>query len=225
MLKKALLILVLLPNLLLAYDINFSKSFSKTVTLDQISSYVSISVEKSDEKAVNKEIEYFNNFLSNKDDLTIKNINYYLMPKYEYIKDKSIFKGYNATLSFTTLANSGEKLNEFFTKLLDLKAKKPDVKINISNLSWEISSKLQTKIEDELKLEAINWIESYSKDLSAKIVRKCEIKNVNIYDNVGYVSAKSRVMEASMDNLSSNISPISSQENMSINANFVLDCR
>ncbi len=61
--------------------------------------------------------------------------------------------------------------------------KSDDIKINISNLSWEIGENLQNKNIDELRVEVLLWIGNYTKELSNKIGKKCEIKNVNINEN------------------------------------------
>ena len=54
--------------------------------------------------------------------------------------------------------------------------KSDDIKINISNLSWEIGENLQNKNIDELRVEVLLWIGNYTKELSNKIGKKCEIK-------------------------------------------------
>ena len=46
------------------------------------------------------------------------------------------------------------------------------IKINISNLSWDVSEKLQNKIIDNLRLESILWIEDYAKEISKRAQKK-----------------------------------------------------
>ena len=96
-------------------------------------------------------------------------------------------------------------------------------------MSWELSSKLQAKVMDELRLESLIWVDSYTKDLSSKIVKKCEVKNVNINEDFIHTTPKARMMSVSMDGLSnssnSDISPINGEQNIKINTNYILDCK
>lgn len=229
--KKLLAVAILLPILSFSYEINFNKSFSKVVNPDLLTTNINISVEKKDEKSVNIEVEKFNNFLKNTKNITIENTNYNLSPKYEYINNKSIFKGYVGDSRFVAKSEDATAINSFISDLVALKDsfKTNDLKLNISNLSWELSSKLQAKVMDELRLESLIWVDSYTKDLSSKIVKKCEVKNVNINEDFIHTTPKARMMSVSMDGLSnssnSDISPINGEQNIKINTNYILDCK
>lgn len=222
---------LLLPILGFSYELNFNKSFSKNVNADVLVTNVNIMVEKKDENSVNSEIEKFNNFLKNTKNITIENTNYNLSPKYEYINNKSIFKGYVGDSRFVAKSEDATAINSFISDLVALKDsfKSNDLKLNISNLSWELSSKLQAKVMDELRLESLIWVDSYTKDLSSKIVKKCEVKNVNINEDFIHTTPKARMMSVSMDGLSnssnSDISPINGEQNIKINTNYILDCK
>lgn len=229
--KKLLLkAALLLPVLGFSYELNFNKSFSKNVNADILVTNVNIMVEKKDEKSVNSEIEKFNDFLKKTNNITIENTNYNLSPKYEYINNKSVFKGYIGDLRFVTKSENATVINSFISDLVALKDsfKSNDLKLNISNLSWELSNKLQTKVMDELRLESLTWIENYAKDLSNKIVKKCEIKNVNINEDFN-ITPKARMISVSMDGISSSsnsdISPLNGEQNIKINTNYILDCK
>ena len=230
--KKLILKTTLLfPLLGFSYELNFSKSFSKNVNPDVLVTNVNIIVEKKDEKNVNSEIEKFNNFLKNTKNITIENTNYNLSPKYEYTNNKSVFKGYVGDSRFVAKSEDATAINSFISDLVALKDsfKSNDLKLNISNLSWELSSKLQAKVMDELRLESLIWVDSYTKDLSNKIVKKCEVKNVNINEDFIHNTPKARMMSVSMDELSnssnSDISPINSEQNIKINTNYILECK
>lgn len=229
--KKLLTVAILLPIWSFSYEINFNKSFSKVVNPDLLTTNINISVEKKDEKSVNIEVEKFNNFLKNTKNITIKNTNYNLTPKYDYENNKSIFKGFIANTRFIIESKDPKEINNFLADLMALKdsLKSDDIKINISNLSWEIGENLQNKNIDELRVEVLLWIGNYTKELSNKIGKKCEIKNVNINENFDYPTFKNRVMSSSLDMVNSsesiNISPINTEEIIKINTNFILDCK
>ena len=229
--KKLLATAIFLPILAFSYEINFNKSFSKVVNPDLLTTNINISVEKKDEKSVNIEIEKFNTFLKNTKNITIKNTNYNLTPKYDYENNKSIFKGFIANTRFLVESKEANEINDFLSNLMALKDsfKSNDIKVNISNLSWEISENLQNKSIDELRVDVLLWIGNYTKELSNKIGKKCEVKNVNINEDFNYPASKTRMMSSSLDMVNSsesiNISPINTEENIKINTNFVLDCK
>lgn len=229
--KLFLKTVLLLPIFGFSYELNFNKSFSKNINADILVSNINIIIEKKDEKSVNNEIEKFNNFLKNTKNITIENTNYNLIPKYEYNNNKSTFKGYIGDSRFVVKSEDATAINSFLSDLIAIKdsLKSNDLKLNISNLSWELSSKLQNKVMDELRFESLSWIDNYSKDLSNKIIKKCEIKNVNINEELMPIQIKSRMMSISNDgasnNLNSDISPINTEQNIKINTNYILDCK
>lgn len=230
--KKLLKIALFLPILGFSYEMNFNKSFSKNVNSDILVSNVNITVVKQDEKSVNSEIEKFNNFLKNTKYITIENMNYNLTPKYEYVNNKSIFKGYIGDSRFSIESEDATNINKFLNDLVELKdsLESNDLKLNISNLSWELSNKLQNKVIDELRLESLIWVENYARELSQKVSKKCEVKNVNINEDYGYITPKNRMLSVSMDSASTSfintdISPLNSEQNIKINTNYILDCK
>ena len=229
--KRILATAIFLPILAFSYEINFNKSFSKVVNPDLLTTNINISVEKKDEKSVNIEIEKFNTFLKNTKNITIKNTNYNLTPKYDYENNKSIFEGFIANTRFLAESKEANEINHFLSDLMALKDsfKSNDIKVNISNLSWEISENLQNKSIDELRVDVLLWIGNYTKELSNKIGKKCEVKNVNINEDFNYPASKTRMMSSSSDMVnrseSINISPINTEEIIKINTNFILDCK
>lgn len=229
--KKIIATTLLFNTFLFSYELNFNKSFLKNVNSDILVTNINIEVEKQDEKAVNNEIEKFNNFLKNTKNITIENTYYGLSPKYEYIDNKSIFKGYIGNTRFSAKSQDASKINSFINDLVVLKESinSNDLKLSISNLSWEISNKLQTKAIDELRLETLIWIETYAKELSSKISKKCEVKNVNIQEEYSHNMPKARLMSVAMsDSVNSSpndIAPLNNEQSIKINTNFILDCK
>lgn len=225
--NKLLVTALLLPILGFSYELNFSKSFSKVLNPDLLSTSVNISIENKDEKIVNSQIEKYNKFIKENKTVSIKNSNYNLSPQYEYIKDKRNLKGYVGDSRFTAQSKDAQKINTFLNEIVSLKAndKASDLKLDISNLAWEISEELQNQSYDELRLESLIWIETYAKELSSKIAKKCEVKNVNIHDSNEHFQAKTRMVSMVMDSLNSDITPFNSEQNTSINTSFILDCK
>ena len=226
---KKLLPLLLLPILSFSYEINFNKSFSKVVNPDLLNTYINISVEKKDESKVNTEIEKFNDFMKNNKSITLKNGSFTLSPKYKYYENKQEFVGYVGSLRYTAESTDAKKLNSFMDELISIKdsTKSEDVKLNISNVSWKISDELQNKSFDELRLESITWLESYSKTLSTKLSKSCEIKTINVNEsqNGNIMYARAEMAYSSKAKTTSDVAPINSEQNININPNFTLECK
>jgi len=225
--KLVSLSMLLLPVLGFSYELNFSKSFSKTISPDLLTTNINISVESSNENEINKNMEEFNNFLKNTKNITLKNTNYSLTPKYEYKKDETIFKGFIGSNRFSAQSKDANSINLFIAELIALKDKlnSKDIKLDIVNLSWEISEILQTKNIDELRLEALKWIEDYSKELSIKTSKQCEIKDVKIIDEFNYTMPRVRAMSVPKNSVAMDIAPLNSEQDIKINTNFTLDCK
>ena len=226
---KKLLPLLLLPILSFSYEINFNKSFSKVVNPDLLNTYININVEKKDESKVNIEIEKFNDFMKNNTSITLKNGSFTLSPKYKYYENKQEFVGYVGSLRYTAESTDAKKLNSFMDELISIKdsTKSEDVKLNISNVSWKISDELQNKSYDELRLESITWLESYSKTLSTKLSKSCEIKTINVNEsqNGNIMYARAEMAYSSKAKVAADVAPINSEQNININPNFTLECK
>ena len=226
---KKLLPLLLLPILSFSYEINFNKSFSKVVNPDLLNTYININVEKKDESKVNIEIEKFNDFMKNNKSITLKNGSFTLSPKYKYYENKQEFVGYVGSLRYTAESTDAKKLNSFMDELISIKdsTKSEDVKLNISNVSWKISDELQNKSYDELRLESITWLESYSKTLSTKLSKSCEIKTINVNEsqNGNIMYARAEMAYSSKAKTAADVAPVNSEQNININPNFTLECK
>uniref|UniRef100_UPI0040470EDD SIMPL domain-containing protein n=1 Tax=Aliarcobacter sp. TaxID=2321116 RepID=UPI0040470EDD len=229
--KKKLLIfsLFLLPIFSFSYEINFNKTFSKVVNPDLLSTQIHISVEKKDENRVNIELEKFNDFIKNNKNVIFKNGSFRLSPKYNYSNNKQEFVGYLGNLTYTIESKNAKDINSFINELISIKdkTKSQDIKLNISNVSWKASDDLENKSYDDLRLDSIVWIENYALDLSKKLSKNCEVQKINVNElNRGnIVYARSEMMYSTSSKAIADVSPINSEQNISINPNFVLECK
>ena len=228
--KKRLFIpLLLIPILGFSYEVNFNKSFSKIVNPDLLTTNISISVEKKDESKINSEIERFNDFFKKTNDVILKNGSFTLSPKYKYHDNKQEFIGYFGNLRYIIESKNAKDLNDFIDKLISIKesVKSEEVKLNISNISWKTSDDLQNKSLDALRLEAIHWVDSYSKSLSTQVSKYCEISKINIFESIsGNVTyARAEMSSFGVSKMAADVAPISNEQNITINPNFVLECK
>ena len=227
--KKLFIIGLLFPIFGFSYEVNFNKSFSKVVNPDLLTTNITINIEKKDENKVNSEIEKFNDFFKKTNDVTLKNGSFTISPKYKYHDNKQEFLGYIGSLRYSAESKNAKDLNVFMDKLISIKdnIKSEEVKLNISNVSWKISDALENKNFDDLRLEAINWIDSYAKTLSSQVSKYCEVSKINIFEtNTGNLTyARAEMAYSGMSKMAADIAPMSSEQNITINPNFILECK
>ena len=221
--------LCILPIMSFSYGLNFNKGFSKVVNPDLLTTSIDVSIQKKDENAVNIEIEKFNNFIKKTTNVTLKNGSFTLSPKYKYYDNKQEFIGYIGNIRYSAESKDAKELNTFMDKLISIKdsIKSDDVKLNISNVAWNISDDLQNKSFDDLRLDAIHWIEAYSKSLSISISKNCEVTKINISEtNTGNIAyARSEMLYSTMSKKVADVVPMNSEQNITISPNFVLECK
>lgn len=231
--KKLIISTITLPILAFSYEVNLNKSFTKSVKADVLSTNITFTVEKQDEKSINIEIEKFNNLLKNKKNITIKNTNYNLIPKYEYIENKQHFRGYIGETRFYVSSKNDKAVNKFINEIINYKNKNDsnDLKVNISNLSWDFSNKLKENMTNELRVESLIWITEYSKDLSKKLSKKCELKSVNIFEEAFFPMARTKMYSSPImlsdneDMNISNITPLNNEQDIKVDSNFTMECK
>ncbi len=223
--NKIILFLFLTFSLGFSYELSFNKKFEKSVYPDILQTYVKISIESEDEEYINKNIEKFNKFIKNDNSVIKENGSYVLNPKYRYYKNKQEFMGYIGSLRYEVKSKDAKKINHFLSKLIEIKKefRTRKVKLNVSNLKWQISENKQEKYIDELRLEAIMWAQDYKKSLSSKLALSCMLKNININggSNINHFRSV-KAMEASAV---SNLAPINSSKKVNLNASFIMECK
>ena len=221
--------LCILPIMSFSYELNLNKGFSKVVNPDLLTTSIDVSIEKKDENAVNIEIEKFNNFIKKTTNVTLKNGSFTLSPKYKYYDNKQEFIGYIGNIRYSAESKDAKELNTFMDKLISIKdsIKSDDVKLNISNVAWKISDDLQNKSFDDLRLDAIHWVEVYSKSLSISISKNCEVTKINISEtNTGNIAyARSEMLYSTMSKKVADVVPMNSEQNITISPDFVLECK
>ena len=219
MLKK-LLFSSLIPLTLFSYELHFSKKFAKEVSPDILSTRISVNIQNKDERFINDNLESVNEFIKESQDIKYKNGNFNLTPKYSYKNNKKEFIGYVGNLSYIITSKDPIFMNEFISELIELKDKIAvnSLKLNINNTSWKVSEQKYSNSLDELRLDAINWISTYS----TKLNNSCKVKKIKIntgHDNYQYI--RMNTMSRSI----SKVAPAKSLKSISINPNYILECK
>lgn len=224
--KKILLVLIL-PFALFGFEIVFNKKFNKEVTPDKLSTYITITVNKNSENEITPILNNFNDFISGSRNVEKKSGDFSIRPKQKFEKGQSTIIGYSGNLKYTILANSSKDMNKFIKKLLKQKENE-DTSISISMLNWIVSETKHANTTEKLQLEAINWSQKYSQELSAELNKSCQTKKINI-STASYIPMyrNSRISEAVSSTISIQNVPIPevTANDISITPNFILECK
>ena len=221
--KSLLLSTVLvLPSLLLSYELEFKKTFSNEIQNDKVQTNINISVNSKKIDFINEKIEFFQDFIKEDNSVVKKNGNYNLIPNYSYKNNVQKFVGYKGSLSYTIESTKYEALDKFVGDIIDIKnnMNSKKLQLTVSNVQWIVSDKLQNKNIDKLQLDAISWIKNYKNTLPGN----CVIKNISINKSNEY--SNRRYNSAAIENTSSmKVSPIQTKKSITLTANYKLDCK
>ncbi len=220
------LITLLLPLSLFSYEISFNKKFTKLVTPDVLSTYISINIENKSEEFITGHIEKFNKYIKNNNSVEKKDGKFTISPKYKYFKNTQEFIGYIGNLRYTIKSFDAKNINKFINDLIALENTfdRDNVKLRISNVSWITSTRLYDSSLDLLRIDSIKWIESYSKSLKSTLSKDCKIKKITINkSNHQFLKAVNK--EAYSSKRVSDIAPVNSSQEIKIEPNFLLECK
>lgn len=221
--KSLLLSTVLvIPTILLSYELEFKKTFSNEIQNDKVQTNINISVNSKKIDFINEKIEFFQDFIKEDNTVVKKNGNYNLIPNYSYKNNVQKFVGYKGSLSYTIESAKYEILDKFVGDIIDIKnnMNSKRLQLTVSNVQWIVSDKLQDKNIDKLQLDAISWIKNYKNTLPGK----CVIKNISINKNNDY--SNRRYNNVAVESTSSmKVSPIQTKKSITLTANYKLDCK
>ena len=210
----------------LGFDVTFNKEFTKQITPDKLSTYITINVNKEDEIEISPILNKFNKFISSEDEIEKTNGNFSISPKYKYNKGNSTIIGYRGSLRYQIYSKSSKVINGFIKELLDLKDDS-DTTITISSLNWIVSKTKHSDAIDELRLESILWSNKYAIKLSQEMNNICKVKVINInsanFRPIYRTQAKHIVMNSSIP---SDIPiPKATKNTISLKPTYILECK
>ncbi len=209
-----------------AYDINFSKNFSKKLMPDILSTNLSIRIEGKNEQEISNKLAIFNKEIKENKVLDKKLGSYNVRPNFKYSSNNSPkITGYVGELRYKIESNNAKDINTFITSINTLK-KSRSTSISVSGLSWKVKDDTYNVALDILRLESIYWIETYVNNLSKDLNKKCEVKNINISAFNRPVSyAMSRNFQGS-EMISDSIPvPQANNQKISIHPIYKVDCK
>ena len=225
MIKKTALFL--LPISLFAFDINFSKSFTKELMPDTLSTNITIRIESKNEQEVSNRLSLFNKEIKRNKAVEKKLGNYNIRPNFKYSSNNTPkIINYIGELRYKVNSDKAKKINQFILNLNALKSSR-DTSILVSGLSWKVKEETRNIAYDILRLEAISWSETYAKNLSKDLDKKCNVKSISIGGSthpIAYRAARSEMLVNSISKASIPV-PEANNQKISIHPNYVLECK
>ena len=216
------LLLVILPVYLFSFEVNFNKKFTKSLTQDTLTTYLSIVVRDDNEKLINKALKKFNKKIKSLDEVDKHNWSLTIRPEYRTSNNVPKITGYVGELRYKVNSNKATKINKFINEMIKLKENR-NTNVVISNLRWTIKESSFNIANDLLRLEAINWGTTYASNLSKDLNLKCSVKNISIHNsNFRPLARMSYSTEVSDNKIAV---PQSNKEEISISPSFVLECK
>ncbi len=222
--KKYLFLLI--PFFLNAYEIDFSKKFTKDLIPNVLGADISIIIEDNKESEVIERLDVFNNKIKEYKKVEKQLGSFNVRPQYQRSSNSPKIYGYKGTLNYKIETTDALLMGEFISLITSLKENR-DTSVSLNNLSWRVKDDSYNVIIDLLRLESINWIENYAKNLSTDLNKSCKVKSINLQNNILHTyrqSAASLRLDSSLKKENVPV-PEVSQQKISIISNYKLECK
>lgn len=221
---KLLKLLLILPIFTFAFEVEFTKKFSKELKNDTLSTYLTVSILDDTELKVAERLEVFNKKIKSYDKVERRLGNFNIRPKYKYFSNTPKIIGYLGELRYKVSSRKARFMDEFVSEITKLKENR-DTTISVNNLAWTVKEDTYNVTLDILRLEAILWGQQYAKNLSKDIDKDCEIKEVKINTtNQTAIMPRGAVYTNSTATKKTIAIPEANQEKIKINPKYVLEC-
>ena len=226
--KVSIAAAVVLPLALNAFELNFSKSFTKELMPDTLVTNITIRIDSKDEQSISNRLNLFNEEIKRHKAVEKKLGSYNIRPNFKYSSTNAPkIVGYTGELKYRVNSDAPKLVEEFIVDLNEMK-KSRDTSILVSGLTWRVKDDTYNVALDILRLDAINWANTYSKNLSKDLNLKCEVKKVNIgsYNSPMYrqpLAARAFSSSAKMEEAVP--VPEANHQKVTINPNYVMECK
>jgi hypothetical protein len=215
-----------LPFFLYAFEVDFSKEFTKTLIPNILSADISIIIEDEKEKNVIKRLEVFNKEIKNYNKVEKQLGTFNVRPLYQKASNSPRIYGYSGELSYKIETDDAFAMGEFISMITNMKENR-DTSVTLNNLSWRVKDDSYNVILDLVRLEAITWVENYVKVLSSDLQKKCTIKSISLANNVVHTYRQhlnSMKLSSSLKREDVPVPEVSHQK-LSLLTNYKLECK
>lgn len=210
---KTILFLTLFCINSFAIEISKQKTFTSSLLPTQQTSSFNLSYSSKSSAQIEK---LFEKTISTVDKSSIcKGGQYKIYPKYEYIQNKKIAKGYNSNIYFNCEFDDIKTYEKLIRKI-----KRNHFQLTQNKISYKVS---EEQIEEEklhLELQGYNYAKKYAKQLN-KTFHNCTIKSVSFSS-----PHQPALYRASFkEHQATTTSPIKEKIQIKLTAQYLFDCQ
>lgn len=216
---------LVIPILAFSFELEFNKKFYHELPHDTLSTFVTVTIEDDSELIVSERLEVFNQKIKSFDKVERKLGTFNIRPKYRHSSNTPKIVGYLGELRYKVNSRKARFMDEFITEITLLK-KNRDTNVSVNNLSWSVKEDTYNVTLDLLRLEAINWSESYRKTLSSDVNKDCKVKKINI-NNSQFQRYNGKVAYANTAISTKKTLPVpeANQEKITLEARYIMECK
>lgn len=215
---------LLIPIFVFSFELEFTKKFYQELPHDTLSAYLTITITDDNEIIVGERLDVFNQKIKSYDKVERKLRSFNIRPKYKHSSTTPRVSGYIGELRYKVNSRKARFMDEFIGEITKLKRNR-DTNVSISNLSWAVREDAYNVTLDLLRLEAVNWITTYSSNLSKDLNMQCFPKKINVDTTRQMMrSIKKEIYSNSTSSNKSIPVPESNQEQIVINSKYILEC-
>lgn len=219
-------LILFLPILIFAYDVNFNKNFTRELIPNILSANIAVTIEDEKERLIIDRLAIFDKEIKKYKKVEKKLGSFNVRPVYQHTSTSPKIRGYRGELRYEVSTNDALYMGELVSIITKLKENR-DTSVSLEGLSWKVKKETYTVAMDLLRLEAINWGENYVKTLSQDLNKVCEIKSINFasYADKPIFYAKTQVVSRISLHKDEMVVPEVAEEEISLNTSFKLDCK
>jgi uncharacterized protein YggE len=218
---KKIIIVALCAVAAYAFELDFSKKFETFVTPDTAVAKIAISVNDESEAKITARLEKIATYINGYTQVQKEGGNFRVNANYIYKEGERIQQGYVGFMEYRIVSKEIEDLDIFLEDLLLIKQNE---NIEIRSYGYEVSPNDYNDALEKLRFQAIVWSIAYAKELSAKVYKQCEVKNISFAKNITYPRTYAMEKTAVLD---ANFAPKPTQhdESLTLTPTLILECK
>lgn len=222
---KLLNLLLLLPVCVFSFELEFTKEFTHQLPHDTLSANLLITIEDETENIVNDRFKVFSKRINSFAEVEKELEKFNIKPKYRHLSSTPKIIGYVGELKYRINAYKAKNMHDFISELTELKRFR-DTNVSVSNLSWSVKEDTYNVTLDLLRLEAINWGETYAINLSNDLKKNCLVKSITIGRDKINDSANVNILYSNTLSNTKDIDvPDAKEERVTIYPKYSMECK
>lgn len=217
--------LLLLPVFGFGFQLEFTKEFSQQLPHDTLSANLTITIEDETEAIVNDRFKVFNKKIKEFSIVERELEKFNIRPKYRHITSTPKIIGYIGELRYQVDSYKAKDMHMFISELTELKRFR-DTTVSVNNLSWSVKEDTYNVTLDLLRLEAINWGNTYAQNLSNDLNKNCVLEKVVIdRDKINDKNNVNILYSNTLNNSKDLDVPDAKEERVTINPKYYVECK